>query len=81
MPTVKVPADAEKEVTVRQVPLTEMESPSWQSDRISAALEIVNVVPPSAEFGLSSVTSVQRLTTAWRIGMRSANLLLIQQFQ
>jgi hypothetical protein len=35
-----------KEVTVRQVPFTEMESPSWQSVRMEAQSEIVIVVPP-----------------------------------
>lgn len=58
MPTVKVPAPESKVVTVRHVPFTLIESPSWQSWRIDVAEEIVSVVPPSEEFGLSCVTSV-----------------------
>lgn len=58
MPTVKVPSVAEKEVTVRQVPFTAMESPRWQSSRMEAAEEMVRVVPPSLEEGLSSDTTV-----------------------
>lgn len=57
MPTVNVPLDAEKVTTVRQVPLMEMESPEWQSVRMLLAEEMVRVVPPSEEEGLSSVTS------------------------
>lgn len=45
-PTLKV--ELVKEVTVRQVPLTLMLSPRWQSERISAASEMVSVVPPSS---------------------------------
>ena len=55
-PTVKV--DSWKEVTVRQVPFTEMLSPRWQSVRISEALEMVRFVPPSEAWGLSSETTV-----------------------
>ena len=51
--------DSAKEVTVRQVPLTLMLSPRWQSLRISEALEIVRVVPPSSALGLSSVTTME----------------------
>lgn len=43
-PTVKVLGV--KEVTVRQVPFMEIESPRLQSVRMGAALEIVRVVPP-----------------------------------
>jgi len=57
MPTVNVPADEEKDVTVRQVPLMEIESPSWQSCRIDDAEEMVSWVPPSEDCGLSCVTS------------------------
>lgn len=35
-----------KDVTVRQVPLTEMESPRWQSGRTVAASLMVRDVPP-----------------------------------
>ena len=57
-PTVK--DDSVKEVTVRQVPLTLMLSPRRQSLRISEALEMVRVVPPSLAWGLSSVTTMAR---------------------
>lgn len=43
-PTTKV--ESVKAVTVRQVPLMLMESPSWQSVRMSAAPEMVREVPP-----------------------------------
>jgi hypothetical protein len=50
-----------KEVTVRQVPFTEMESPRTQSVRMEAQSEIVIVVPPpeEASWGRSSVTAVR----------------------
>jgi hypothetical protein len=50
-----------KEVTVRQVPFTEMESPRTQSERMEAQSEIVIVVPPPevASWGRSSVTAVR----------------------
>lgn len=54
-PTVK--EDSPWEVTVKQVPLTLMLSPRWQSPRISDALEMVRVVPPSSAWGLSSETT------------------------
>jgi hypothetical protein len=38
------------EVTVRHVPFTLMLSPRLQSPRISAALEMVRVVPPSSDW-------------------------------
>lgn len=44
-------------VTVRQVPLTDMESPRWQSPRISDAEEMVREVPPVSSWGLSSETT------------------------
>lgn len=54
-PTLK--EDVSKNVTVRQVPFTLMLSPRWQSWRISEALEMVSVVPPSSAWGLSSETT------------------------
>jgi hypothetical protein len=54
-PTVK--EESVKEVTVRQVPLTLMESPSLQSTRTGAALEMVRVVPPDASEGLRAETT------------------------
>jgi hypothetical protein len=42
--------DLSNEVTVRQVPLTLMLSPRLQSVRISDALEMVRVVPPSSDW-------------------------------
>jgi hypothetical protein len=54
-PTVKV--ESVKAVTVRQVPLTLMESPSWQSMRTGAALEMTRVVPPDASEGLREETT------------------------
>src|ERR1700709_106357 len=55
-PTLK--EDFSKEMTVRQVPFMLMLSPRWQSSRISEALEIVRVVPPSSDCGLSSETTI-----------------------
>jgi hypothetical protein len=52
-PTTKV--ESVKEVTVRQVPLMLMESPSWQSVRMSAAPDMVREVPPEA----SEVSTVE----------------------
>lgn len=57
-PTLKV--DLSKAVTVKQVPLTLMLSPRWQSPRISDAFEMVRLVPPSSAWGLSSETTVDR---------------------
>lgn len=57
-PTTKV--EGVKEVTVRQVPLTLMESPLWQSVRISAAEEMVREVPPVSSEGLSEETTSGR---------------------
>lgn len=54
-PTTKV--EAVKEVTVRQVPLMLMESPSWQSVRMSAAPEMVRVVPVEASGGVREETT------------------------
>lgn len=54
-PTVK--EDVVKEVTVKQVPFMDIESPRWQSVRTSVALDMVRFVPPSAARGLSSETS------------------------
>lgn len=58
-PTVK--EDCSKDVTVRQVPLTLMLSPRWQSPKISEALEMVMFVPPSSAWGLSSETTIDGL--------------------
>jgi hypothetical protein len=38
-----------------------MESPSWQSMRTGAALEITSVVPPDASEGLREETTGERL--------------------
>lgn len=54
-PTLK--EDLSNEVTVKHVPLILMLSPRWQSPRISEALEIVRVVPPSSDCALSSETT------------------------
>ncbi len=54
-PTVK--EEEVKDVTVRQVPFTDILSPRWASSRTGEALEIVRVVPPSSEEGLSSETT------------------------
>lgn len=51
--------DLSNQVTVRQVPFMLMLSPRLQSDRIEEALEIVRVVPPSSDWGLSSETTVE----------------------
>ena len=56
-PTLK--EDLSNHVTVRQVPFTLMLSPRVQSERISEALDIVRVVPPSSDWGLSSETTVR----------------------
>ena len=49
--------DLSNEVTVRHVPLTLILSPRLQSPRMSEALEIVRVVPPSSDCWLSSETT------------------------
>ena len=54
-PTLK--EDLSNEVTVRHVPLTLILSPRLQSPRMSEALEIVRVVPPSSDCWLSSETT------------------------
>jgi hypothetical protein len=54
-PTLK--EDLSNWVTVRQVPLMLMLSPRLQSPRISEALEMVRVVPPSSDWWLSSETT------------------------
>lgn len=55
-------------VTVRQVPFTEIESPSWASERMVEQEEIVSDVPPPPEDvesrELSSVTAVKILLEA-----------------
>jgi hypothetical protein len=56
-PTTKEPAEAEKDVTVRQVPFMLMLSPRWQSLRIEAAEVMVRDVPPVSSWGLSSETA------------------------
>lgn len=53
-------------VTVRHVPFTDIESPSWQSESIDEHEPIVREVPPPPELvesrELSSVTAVVRLS-------------------
>jgi hypothetical protein len=49
-----------KDVTVRQVPLTLMLSPKWQSPRISDAEDIVRDVPPLSSWSSTSETAVMR---------------------
>jgi len=64
-PTLKYQVDSgpvlEKSVMVRQVPFTEMLSPSWASGRMVGHEEMVRVVPAPPEEvesrGLSSVTA------------------------
>lgn len=58
-PTLKV--EVSNSVTVRQVPLTDMLSPSWQSPRMSEAPEMVREVPPPP---LAVVSSCSSLDTA-----------------
>jgi hypothetical protein len=70
-----------KEVTVRQVPFTEMESPREQSVRMEAQLEIVIVVPPPevASWGRSSETAVKEVLVVWvsrRKGWREEGRIL-----
>ncbi len=60
MPTVKVGVGvAVKEVTVRQTPLTAIESPRWASVRRGeeAGRVMVREVPPVVSRGLSSATA------------------------
>lgn len=64
MPTVKLGGEAVKVTTVRHTPLMAMLSPSWQSER---SVEVggsvmVSEVPPVASEGLSSETTVRRVS-------------------
>lgn len=61
-------------VTVRQVPFTEMESPRWQSVRISLAEEMVRVVPPSEEWGSSSDTTGNVVLVGYLAGGRELDV-------
>lgn len=53
-----------KVTTVRQTPLTAMESPSWQSERRVevGGRVMVKEVPPVASEGLSSATTVRMVS-------------------
>ena len=64
MPTLK--EDGVKDVMVRQVPLTEMESPRAASSRIAEALEIVMVQPPppslEPSWGMTSEIAMKNIS-------------------
>lgn len=71
-PTLKL--DEENSVTVRQVPLTEMESPRWQSVRMSAQSEMVREVPPPPEADASSwLSSETAACVAGQLGRSRAD--------
>jgi len=53
MPTLKESPSEGSSVTVRQVPLTQIESPSFASCRIERQFEIVKEYPPPPEDVLS----------------------------